>query len=102
MSLFIVILCYLQNGRGRPPAQEQWVFGMADTSSRPAVGYMELVQDRTAATLLAIISAHVTPGTEVCSDQWASYHNVGRIPVTVQSITPYSLSLVIYLLPRFC
>ena len=41
---------------------------------------MRLVQDRTAATLMAIISAHVAPGTEVWGDQWASYHNVGTIP----------------------
>ena len=95
MSHFIVILCYLQNGRGRPPAQEQWVFGMVDTSSKPAVGYMELVQDRTAATLLAIISAHVAPGTEIWSDQWASYHNVGRIPgVTAHRTVNHSVQFV--------
>ena len=44
------------------------------------VGYMRLLQDRTAATLMPIISAHVAPGTEVWSNQLASYHNVGTIP----------------------
>ena len=89
VSHFIVILCYLQKGRGRPPVQEQWVFGMVDTSSRPVVGYMELVQDRTAAKLLVIISAHIAPGTEIWSDRWASYHNVGRIPgMTAQHTVP--------------
>ena len=57
---------------------------------------MELVQDRTAATLTTIISAHVAPGTEIWSDQWASYHNVGRIPgVTAHhTVILFSLSLV--------
>ena len=45
VSFCALIFILLQNGRGRPPAQEQWVFGMVDTSSRPAVGYMELVHD---------------------------------------------------------
>jgi len=58
----------VQNGRGRRPPQKQWVFGMVDTFSTPALGYMELVQDRTAATI--IIAAHVAPGMEVWSDQW--------------------------------
>ena len=85
----------MQNGRGRRPAQEQWVFGMVDTSSRPAIGYMELVQDRTAATLTAIISAHVAPGTEIWSDQWASYHNVGRIPgVTAHHTVNHSVQFI--------
>ena len=56
---------------------------------------MELVQDRTAATLLAIISAHVAPGTEIWSDQWASYHNVGRIPgVTAHHTVNHSIQFV--------
>ena len=53
---------------------------MVDTSMSPAKGYMELVSDRTSATLLPIIAAHVAPGMEVWSDQWASYHNVASLP----------------------
>ena len=56
---------------------------MVDTSTSPAKGYMELVSDKTAATLLPIISAHVAPGTKVWSDQWASYHNVPSLPGVV-------------------
>ena len=64
---------------------------MVDTSTRPA----GLVQDRTAATLMAITSAHVTPGTEVWSDQWASCHNVGTIPgVTAHRIVNHSVQFV--------
>ena len=66
---------------------------MVDTSSRPAVGYTELVHDRTAATLIPIISAHVAP--EIWSDQWASYHNVGAIPgVTAHHTVNHSVQFV--------
>lgn len=41
---------------------------------------MQVVCDRTAATLLPIIAAHVSPGTTVRSDQWAAYNNVSTIP----------------------
>jgi hypothetical protein len=36
-------------------SKEQWVFGLADTSSKPAITYMETVDKRDAATLLPII-----------------------------------------------
>ena len=56
---------------------------------------MELVQDRTAATLLPIIRAHIAPGTEIWSDQWPSYHNVGSIPgVTVHRTVNHSVQFV--------
>jgi hypothetical protein len=36
-------------------SKEQWVFGLADTSSKPAITYMETVDKRDAVTLLPII-----------------------------------------------
>ena len=42
---------------------EVWVFGMVDTSKQPAMGYMVVVPNRTAITLLPIIEQHVHPGT---------------------------------------
>ena len=71
---------YTQNHRGRPPRQERWVFGLCDTSFEPALGYMELVPDRRAGTLLPIIQAHVQPGTVIVSDEWRAYSNVGQLP----------------------
>ena len=57
---------------------------MVDTSMGPAKEYMEIVSDRTAATLLPIMAAHVVPRTtEVWSDQWASHDNVLSLPGVV-------------------
>lgn len=53
---------------------------MADTSITPAMGYMEVVQRRDAATLLPIINAHTAPGSIIHSDMWASYNRVQRLP----------------------
>ena len=42
--------------------------------------YMEVVQQRDAATLPPIINAHVAPGTIVHTDEWAAYNRVGTLP----------------------
>ena len=71
------------------------MFGMADTSQTPAVGYMELVPQRDAATLLPIIQQHVLPGTTIWSDQWAAYNNVGTLPgVAGHGVVNHSLHFV--------
>ena len=53
---------------------------MVDTTHSPALGYMEIVDTRDAATLLPIIQAHVIPGTVIWSDKWAAYNRVSTIP----------------------
>ena len=53
---------------------------MVDISHTPALGYVQLVQQRDAATLLPIIQQHTRPGTEVHSDEWAAYNNVSSLP----------------------
>ena len=53
---------------------------MVDISHDPALGYMEIVQQINAATLLPIINTHVAPGTEVWSDEWSAYHNISCLP----------------------
>ena len=52
---------------------------MPDTSHTPALGYMQIVPQRDAATLLPIIQQHVAPGTIVHSDQWRVYSRVGNL-----------------------
>ena len=53
---------------------------MVDTSQTPALGYMEIVPDQSAATLLPIIQAHILPGTIIHSDEWAAYQRVASLP----------------------
>ena len=69
-----------QSHRGRATSREIWVFGLVDCSQRPALGYMEIVPNRTAATLLPIIQGHVWPGTTVHSDEWSAYRTVQGLP----------------------
>ena len=71
------------------------MFGLVDTSRTPALGYMEIVSDRSAATLLPIIQAHVAPGTIIHSDQWAVYNSVPSLPnVGSYSAVNHSLHFV--------
>ena len=53
---------------------------MVDPSQSPTLGFMQIVPDRTAATLLPILQQHVAQGSVVHSDQWASYNQVGNLP----------------------
>ena len=71
------------------------MFVMVDTSHQPALGYMEVVPQRDAATLLPIIQAHVANGTIVHSDQWAAYRQVASLPsVSTHSTVNYSVTFV--------
>ncbi len=45
-----------------------------------ALGYMEIVPNRTRVALLPIIQRHVHPGTIIWSDEWAGYRNVASLP----------------------
>ena len=72
-----------------------WVFGLVDTSHTPALGYMEVVQSRDAATLLPINQAHVAPGTVVHTDQWRAYYQVSNLPpVTSHHTVNHSVNFV--------
>ena len=48
--------------------RELWVFGIADTSRSPAIGHIEVVDQRDAATLQPIIHQNVHTGTTIWSD----------------------------------
>ena len=68
---------------------------MFDTSQQPALGYMEVVQQRDAATLLPIIQAHPAPGTTIHSDEWAAYRRVSSLPgIAAHNTVNHSLHFV--------
>ena len=71
-----------------------WVFGMVDTTQSPALGYMQIVPRRDAATLLPIIRAHTAPHTTVHSDEWAAYRRIQRIPTLNHEVVNHSLHFV--------
>lgn len=59
---------------------ERWVFGGYDRSTKK--GFLVLVEDRTAHTLLGAIVRYIKPGTMIYSDCWASYNGISDIQVT--------------------
>lgn len=61
-------------GRIVPP---RWVFGAYDVQA--GLGYVQLVPDRSAATLLPIIANVVAPQSIIHSDSWRAYANVARL-----------------------
>ena len=71
------------------------MFGMVDTSQLPALGYMQIVNTRNAATLLPIINNHVAPGTIIHSDEWAAYNCTGSLSnVSSHSTVNHSVMFV--------
>ena len=68
---------------------------MVDASHTPALGYVQIVNQRNAATLLPIIQAHIAPGTVVHSDEWAAYNRVATLPnVAAHSTVNHSITFV--------
>ena len=59
------------------------MFGIADVSTRPATGYMQLVDGRNA---LPIIQQHVHPGTVVHSDEWAANSQISSAGYSYSSV----------------
>ena len=86
---------FFQYNHCQRPHHEKWVFGMVDVSQQPAMGYMEIVQQRDAPTLLPIIQAHARAGIIIHSDQWAAYHNVGTLPgIVAHQTVNHSLEFI--------
>ena len=68
---------------------------MVDISQSPALGYLQIVDRRDAATLLPIINDHVAPGPIVHSDKWGAYNQISSLPnVGSHSTVNYSMTFV--------
>lgn len=59
------------------PIREQWVFGAYDVDQK--LGWIQLVDNRDANTLLPIISSWCLPGSIVVSDGWAAYNRISEL-----------------------
>jgi len=68
--------------RGRAIPQV-WALGIYDSTLR--VGYVAIVRNRRAATIMEHIERVVRPGTEIWTDQFASYQGLGN----VGGVAPY-------------
>ena len=53
---------------GNQVSKQTWVFGICDPSTTPGLGFMKVVSDRRAQTLIHIIKEIIGPGTIIWSD----------------------------------
>ena len=67
-----------KNQRERRARNEQWVFGVISTEHSPCRGYYPVVRSRNRAILTQIMQRVLLPGSEVHTDDWASYRNLPR------------------------
>ena len=80
--------------RGRAAEIPIWVCGIVDTSFKPSVGFMEIVENRGAEILLPIIQSVVRPGSIVRSDEWRSYRQIqGRTGLSHRTVN-HSINFV--------
>jgi len=56
---------------------QKWVFSIYDTSMK--LGHIELVDDRSAATVIPLIQKYVLPGSTIHSDQWPAYNRLNQL-----------------------
>ena len=75
--------------RGRRVPQ-RWIFGGIDRTTKR--GFLELVPDRSAATLLPIIQRNIAPGSTIISDGWRAYNDIANMQV----LPPYQHDVVIH------
>lgn len=71
---------------------QQWVFGGICRETGEC--FMFAVPDRSAATLMPIITANIRPGTTVLSDQWRAYNGIALLPGYTHETVNHSLNFV--------
>lgn len=65
--------------RGRSAVIPTWAITMVDTTTTPALGYAEVVPDRSSKTMIPIIEKIVRSGTIIQTDEWKSYNPLSNM-----------------------
>ncbi|KCZ76675.1 hypothetical protein H311_02322 [Anncaliia algerae PRA109] len=65
--------------RGRAPHNQTWLLCIVDCSFIPARGYCSIFENRSAATILPIISRVVRQGSTIYTDDFKGYNSLGNI-----------------------
>lgn len=64
--------------------QQYWIFGVYDTVLKR--GFLQHVNDRSAATLIPIIQRVVAPGATIFSDEWRAYNGLAGLGFNHQTV----------------
>jgi hypothetical protein len=72
------VFSHRKYNRGRL-IRERWVFGGIDTTT--GMGFLRMVDERSAEVLLPILQEYIIPGTEIHSDGWRAYSGIAGIQV---------------------
>ena len=63
-----------------------WVFGGIERGTTKS--FMDVVEDRSAATLIPIIQCYIWPGSVIISDEWRAYSTLSSLGYTHQIVNP--------------
>lgn len=69
-----------KNHKGLNATKKAWAICITDNSTKPSLGYVEIIENKTAETLIAIIKRVVRPGTAISTDEFRSYSSLARDP----------------------
>jgi len=63
----------VKSHRGRAPKKQIWALTIVDTSHKPALGYAEIIENKSSGILIPIIQKIVIPGSIIHTDEHKSY-----------------------------
>ena len=64
--------------RGRAPLRQSWAFGIVDCSTKPAKGFMCLIENKSSNEILPLIYKHVREGSIIHTDEAKVYQKLGK------------------------
>ncbi|KAG0440214.1 hypothetical protein DMUE_1903 [Dictyocoela muelleri] len=68
----------VKSHRGRSPQEAVWAMTIVDTTIKPSKGFVQIVEDRSASTLIPIIERVVRSGSIIHTDEWPSYSRLSE------------------------